>query len=276
MSQADDLRRRRPNQPQSTQPVSPEGHSNQLKDKQRTLLVAFKVVLPILAIGAAILATKSKNNTPAVAKPAMRADPRVVVIGGGLAGLSATIEALVSGARVTLIDKARLGGNSAKATSGINAVLTDHQIRSIKGVESSNAIATFVQEILKSGQGSADRNLAHILSAYSADAVGFLQGKLKPDQQLSHVVILGGHGMARTHRMQPLPPGAKPLPLGFTVISALKEFLLSERWKNNLEVSCAMWFASCQCGFAKRCSCINGAVSISLSCEVQVWGCLWG
>ena len=44
----------------------------------------------------------------------------VVVVGGGLAGLSATLEALEHGATVTIIEKEeRLGGNSAKATSGV-------------------------------------------------------------------------------------------------------------------------------------------------------------
>ena len=44
---------------------------------------------------------------------------RVIVVGGGLAGLSATIEAVQHGSMVTIIDKEeRLGGNSAKATSG--------------------------------------------------------------------------------------------------------------------------------------------------------------
>lgn len=44
----------------------------------------------------------------------------VIVVGGGLAGLSATIEAFSGGAHVTLIEKeARLGGNSAKASSGM-------------------------------------------------------------------------------------------------------------------------------------------------------------
>lgn len=43
----------------------------------------------------------------------------VVVVGGGLAGLAASIEASRRGAKVTLMEKDnRIGGNSAKATSG--------------------------------------------------------------------------------------------------------------------------------------------------------------
>lgn len=43
----------------------------------------------------------------------------VVVVGGGLAGLAASIEAARGGAKVALLEKAnKIGGNSAKATSG--------------------------------------------------------------------------------------------------------------------------------------------------------------
>ena len=43
----------------------------------------------------------------------------VIVVGGGLAGISAAIEATRHGSKVTIIEKEKgLGGNSAKATSG--------------------------------------------------------------------------------------------------------------------------------------------------------------
>jgi len=46
---------------------------------------------------------------------------KVIVIGGGLAGLSAAHTILENGGSVLLLDKsAFLGGNSTKATSGIN------------------------------------------------------------------------------------------------------------------------------------------------------------
>lgn len=45
----------------------------------------------------------------------------VIVVGGGLAGLSAAHTLLERGASVLLLDKcAFLGGNSTKATSGMN------------------------------------------------------------------------------------------------------------------------------------------------------------
>lgn len=43
----------------------------------------------------------------------------VIIVGGGLAGLAASIEASRAGAQVFLLEKgAKIGGNSAKATSG--------------------------------------------------------------------------------------------------------------------------------------------------------------
>jgi succinate dehydrogenase/fumarate reductase flavoprotein subunit len=64
---------------------------------------------------------------------------QVIVIGGGLSGLSAAHTALEHGAKVLLLDKNPFcGGNSTKATSGLNAALTKTQIR--KGIEDSAEI----------------------------------------------------------------------------------------------------------------------------------------
>ncbi len=55
---------------------------------------------------------------------------RVIVVGGGLSGLSAAHTVLERGGSVLLIDKnSFLGGNSTKATSGINGALTRTQVK---------------------------------------------------------------------------------------------------------------------------------------------------
>ncbi len=55
---------------------------------------------------------------------------QVIVVGGGLSGLSAAHTILEHGLNVLVIDKnAFFGGNSTKATSGINGALTKTQIR---------------------------------------------------------------------------------------------------------------------------------------------------
>ena len=55
---------------------------------------------------------------------------KVIVIGGGLAGLSAAHTILENGGSVVLLDKsAFLGGNSTKATSGINGACQFIRVR---------------------------------------------------------------------------------------------------------------------------------------------------
>ena len=55
---------------------------------------------------------------------------RVIVVGGGLAGLSAAHTVLERGGNVLLLDKNPfLGGNSTKATSGINGAGTSTQLK---------------------------------------------------------------------------------------------------------------------------------------------------
>jgi uncharacterized SAM-binding protein YcdF (DUF218 family) len=55
-------------------------------------------------------------------------EKKIIIIGSGLAGLSAAIEAQRLGAKVFIIEKEiKIGGNSAKASSGINALNTPIQ-----------------------------------------------------------------------------------------------------------------------------------------------------
>mmetsp|Transcript_5722 Transcript_5722/g.816 ORF Transcript_5722/g.816 Transcript_5722/m.816 type:complete len:88 (-) Transcript_5722:26-289(-) len=72
---------------------------------------------------------------------------QVIVVGGGLAGLSAAHQCLQNGAKVTLIElNAFCGGNSTKATSGINGTLTTAQIE--KGVKDNAKI--FMDDVARS------------------------------------------------------------------------------------------------------------------------------
>ncbi len=78
--------------------------------------------------------------------------PKVIVVGGGLAGLSAAHTVLERGGTVLVLDKnAFLGGNSTKATSGINGALTNPQIKlgipvRIDAIAQFNSIYYFYRE----------------------------------------------------------------------------------------------------------------------------------
>lgn len=150
--------------------------------------------------------------------------PTVIVVGSGLAGLSAVYAALQSGARVHLLDRSpKLGGNSIKASSGINGAGTPAQ--EAAGVKDTQT--QFYNDTARSGgarfktastiPGFDREALVTRLSTESADAVRWLSDEIGVD--LSVVAQLGGHGVARTHRGKGKPPGAS---IVLTLLDRLK------------------------------------------------------
>ncbi|KAF8633641.1 hypothetical protein AX15_001328 [Amanita polypyramis BW_CC] len=127
---------------------------------------------------------------------------QVIVVGGGLAGLSAAHTLLERGANVVLLDKQSfMGGNSTKATSGINGAgtMTQQQL----GIADNAKI--FFDDTKKSARDLARDDLIRVLTGRSGDAVNWLQDKFSLD--LSKVARLGGHSQPRTHRGDAQFPG---------------------------------------------------------------------
>jgi flavocytochrome c len=127
---------------------------------------------------------------------------KVIVVGGGLSGLSAAHTLYERGANVLVLDKNPFfGGNSTKATSGINGAGTNTQ--SEEGIKDS--AQTFFNDTKKSARDLARDDLIKVLTGRSADAVHWLQDKFNLD--LSKVSRLGGHSQPRTHRGGQMFPG---------------------------------------------------------------------
>ncbi|KAL4916648.1 FAD binding domain-containing protein [Aspergillus aurantiobrunneus] len=121
--------------------------------------------------------------------------PRVIVVGGGLSGLSAAHSVYLNGGNVLVLDKqAFFGGNSTKATSGINGALTRTQVD--LGIQDS--VKQFYDDTLKSARDKARPDLIKVLTYKSAAAVEWLQDVFNLD--LTLVSRLGGHSQPRTHR----------------------------------------------------------------------------
>ncbi|KAL6079364.1 Fumarate reductase [Balamuthia mandrillaris] len=145
---------------------------------------------------------------------------KVIILGGGLAGMSAAIEAHRAGAHVVLMEKeARLGGNSAKASSGINAVLTPAQ----QETHSNDSIETFTQDTIKSGGGMSDPVLVDVLVHSSPAAIEFLESF---GLELRALSKCGGHSEARTHRSKATPEGDIKN-VGWEITSTLRKYLES-------------------------------------------------
>ena len=120
--------------------------------------------------------------------------PDAVVVGGGLAGLSAALTLLDRGAAVTIVDKEGIfGGNSAWASSGINAVADDAAANSTVG----DSVATYLQDTLRSG-GLTQSEMVTTLATKSGETLSWIRGRLElPLEQMGQ---MGGHTKPRTYR----------------------------------------------------------------------------
>lgn len=115
-----------------------------------------------------------------------------IVVGGGLAGLAATLEVLDRNGRVVLVDKERnLGGNSARASSGINGCCPH-------GDTYGDSFANFAEDTVRSAGPGANAGLIDTLVRNSGEAVRWLVERAGVD--LSRVAQLGGHSYKRTNR----------------------------------------------------------------------------
>lgn len=155
-------------------------------------------------------------------------DNQVIVVGGGLSGLSAAHTVLERGGRVVLMDKNPfLGGNSTKATSGINGALTSSQ-RKLGIPDSPELFEEDTALSASAGKHKQSYPLGHVLASDSGPAVEWLMERFGLD--LSKVSRLGGHSQPRTHR------GKEKFP-GMTITYALMEKLeLLEKTTNDVKI----------------------------------------
>ncbi|CAD2214593.1 ApbE family/Alanine dehydrogenase/PNT, C-terminal domain/FAD dependent oxidoreductase/Pyridine nucleotide-disulphide oxidoreductase/Glucose inhibited division protein A/FAD binding domain/NAD(P)-binding Rossmann-like domain containing protein, putative [Angomonas deanei] len=147
---------------------------------------------------------------------------RVIVIGGGLAGCAAAIEAAHCGAQVILLEKeSKLGGNSAKATSGINGWGTRAQAEN----HVVDDCRFFERDTYLSGKGGhCDPGLVRTLSVKSSEAIEWL---IQFGIPLTTLYQLGGHCRRRCHRVPDTADG-KPVPVGYTIMSTLHRYIVNE------------------------------------------------
>lgn len=112
-----------------------------------------------------------------------------IVVGSGLAGLSAALTLLDRGATVVIVEKEHvMGGNTKKASSGMNAC--------IMGDEGDAKL--FKDDTMKSAGELAREQLIDLLVDGSPGAKHWLETRVGVD--LSQHIQLGGHSVQRTHR----------------------------------------------------------------------------
>lgn len=123
--------------------------------------------------------------------PDRRLSADLIVVGGGIAALSAALEALRLGLRVLVVCKGKVGhsGNSMVAAGNYSLHGRDDDGES------------FAADILKGGRGICDRELARRVASESATVVSFLESAgVRFSRQDSSLVFkrIPGHSRART------------------------------------------------------------------------------
>lgn len=119
---------------------------------------------------------------------------QIIVLGAGCAGLTAALQAHEIGKDVLILEKmAKIGGNSMRASSGMNATETDLQLKN--GIIDS--AKQFYQETFKAGGKMNDPALLEYFTTHTNGAVEWLK---QFDVQLGDLTTLGGMSLARAHR----------------------------------------------------------------------------
>ena len=143
----------------------------------------------------------------------------LVIIGGGLAGLTAAYESYLktnNTLKILLIEQMpSLGGNSKRATSGINFLETDPQ----KTNKIDDNYHLFFNDTLKSGKNLNDPHLLDTFSKGKKFLYDYYTNIFGVDIKL--VGQLGGHSVARTHR-----PTDSRFVIGFYLISKISKKIL--------------------------------------------------
>lgn len=117
----------------------------------------------------------------------------VVVIGGGMAGLSAALEASLAGANTVVFEKMKIsGGNSRISDGGLSA--PNNFLQKKHGVEDSEEL--FIDDMLRAGLGLNHPRLVHVLAEQGAEAIDRTR-ELGVRYQ-DRVDKFGGHSAART------------------------------------------------------------------------------
>lgn len=147
-------------------------------------------------------------------------ETEVLVIGGGLAGLCAALEARRAGRRVLLLGKRKPGrsGNTILAACNISGAFAD----------ADGTVEDFVRDTLEGGRNIGDPSLARVLAEESAAAVSFLEDcgiRFLRDAGRLQCRLVPGHGLARTicTERRGIPVQTAGLSLTLPLLSAVRE-----------------------------------------------------
>jgi flavocytochrome c len=117
----------------------------------------------------------------------------IVIIGSGLAGLSAAIEANQAGASVIVFEKMKVtGGNTRISDGGVAA--PNNYLQKERGIEDSPEL--FYEDILRAGLGLNHPDLVKVVAEKATEAINWTRDVLGV-KYLDRLDRFGGHSVAR-------------------------------------------------------------------------------
>ena len=141
----------------------------------------------------AVLDANRKDTKDEGPKEEKTIDTEIVIIGAGGAGMTAAIMLQQAGKDFVILEKMPyVGGNTTKATGGMNASETHYQKE--QGIEDSNAL--FAADTLKGGHALNDSSLVAVMANSSAGAIDWLD---TIGAELPKISFSGGASVNRIH-----------------------------------------------------------------------------
>ncbi len=117
----------------------------------------------------------------------------VVIIGSGVAGLSAAIEASEAGASVIVLEKMKVTGGNTRISGGAVAAPNNY-LQAKRGIEDSPQL--FYKDMIKSGLGLNYPHLLKVVAEKANEAIDWTRDHLGV-KYLDRIDRFGGHSVAR-------------------------------------------------------------------------------
>ncbi len=138
----------------------------------------------------------------------------VLIIGGGLAGLSAAVEAAGTGRKVSMVSKGRVGRSG-------NTVITQNNMAVVwKGTRTDDSAEQHIEDTLSGGGTLNGLDLVQVLATAAAETITWLmeQGvQFQRDQDDLLIKGSPGHSRLRTIRAVGVSQSNRTLGLAFSV-----------------------------------------------------------
>ena len=155
----------------------------------------------------------------------------ILIIGGGLAGLSASIEAAGTGKRVSLVSKGKAGRSG-------NTVMTQNNMSVVwDSLRTDDSVKKHIEDTLTGGGNLNDRDLVQVLATEGAEGITWLmdQGvQFQKDKEKLHIKGSPGHSRFRTVRAVGVSKSNYTMGLALSVPLAEKAKALGVEYLENI------------------------------------------